>query len=130
MAHTLLNQRKPNGKIVVGNQYLSTDELFFKFLMVNGEFLILTANCITRTNNVLILSTNFITRTNNVRDFFLENHRNETQLTILPCGTIIGTTKSQVKISFLFSLPIYVIFCCLLYNYSVSFTAFPSWISF
>ena len=51
-------------KVDVRNKGLCTDELLFKFLMENEEILSLTAN--------------FITRCNNVRDFLLTKHRNET----------------------------------------------------
>ena len=49
-------------KIDIRNEYPHTDELIFKFLMLNEDLLIPTAN--------------FITRANDVRDFL--KHRNET----------------------------------------------------
>ena len=51
-------------KIDIRNEYPHTDEWLFKFLMLNEDLLIPTAN--------------FITRANDVRDFLLEKHRNET----------------------------------------------------
>ena len=49
-------------KIDIRNEYPHTDELLSKFLMLNEDLLIFTAN--------------FITGANDVRDFLLEKHRN------------------------------------------------------
>ena len=59
-------------KIDIRNEYPHTDELLFKFLMLNEDLLIPT--------------TNFITRANEVRDFLLEKYRNETKysMAIIP----------------------------------------------
>ena len=51
-------------KIDKRSEYPHTDELLFKFLKLNKDLLIPTAN--------------FITRANDVRDFLLEKHRYET----------------------------------------------------